>query len=945
MKKISSIYFGKSFFERLALHFTLQKSENLLKYCDKINTVIFLPTNRSILNLKKKMVDLSRFNDKPSFIPRMVSLSDIESMELFLVQYDENFVSQKTISSVKKFLFFLEKIQDVGSVKHKVEWSQYFCQFEDACAIAEISIDKVQHYVLSDYLFLDDDQKEFKVFKEVFRIFCDFMKELKDQNLLTQTTYRSLLSRRIANVIQQKFKGRVIVAGTTGTIPATRDLIKAVLNHEDGYVVLPGFDSTEVDEAIVEVTHPLHTMAMLVKDLKIDESQIECDVINERGQLIYQCYQDSDFDMNRSQGSRNLFLHAFDTLQEEAVAIVQIVRKLLNQTHYDISIITSNTQLMALLHCEFDLYDIKANFSSGLDFQYSPVGQYLSLMLDIIENPLDAKLWLYLFKHPLFLKDNRYDVLQVARSCELYLRTKVEFGKKTILEVFGILAQSSVDVAKNSTLEGIKHTIEAIQNLNILLLEGKCFTSFLDALKQVLKTSTQGVAFQNYDGKSLADFFDILSQNIRCSKSRDFIPYVRELMIIAPSVEDPTVYGSRVRILGTLESRSNIAEVVICASQNEGSWPKEPDIDPFINLSTKLMLGFPHPKRQQGLAAHDWCSNMYGEIVVLTRSKIELGQSKSYNRYWQRLLDLGIQEVDFKTVWQEDSSESKVIDPILPPSPKPVQSLRPLRYSASQLDRLLKDPYSFFVACILKLKPLKQLDERMLYVEKGILFHKILEDFLKIKNIQELTLKRLLAIASSEFEKVCFEDAPLSLIIWLERFKFIAELFCKKLEAEPVDFRKVECMGQLSLDVDDLKIEIHARYDRLEILENFQNSRVIDYKTGSLPTLLDIYTGKAVQILLQALLLDDANLGLNQDLNIDTIAELWQLQGTKEEPIKIVSLILNRDQKKEIQNAIQNLLSFFLNQNNPYLSCPTYDEDFYFSRKEEWQHQLRDETY
>lgn len=945
MNKIASFYFGKSFFEQLAHYLVGQKSKKKMNRCCKNDAVIFLPTNRSILNLKKKVIELSVHANKTVIVPRMISLSDIAEMELFLNQYDENFTPQKTISNLEKFLSLFSKLKNIDPIKRKVEWTQYFCQFEDACAIAEISIEKVQHYVLNDYIFSDGNPKEFEAFKNVFQIFCDFMKELRGQNLQTQTTYRSFLCRRIADIIQEKFKGRVIVAGTTGTIPATRDLIQAVLEHDEGYLFLPGLFVPDQHLASQELTHPLYTMAQLVKDLKI-ETQFETGDLNERGKLIYQCYQESSSHINMNQASKNLFLHSFDTLQDEAYSIVKIVHKLLVETTYDISIVTSNTQLMALLHSEFDLNSIKANFSSGMAFQHSPVGQYLSLLLDIIQKPLDSKLWLYLLKHPLFLKERRYEVLKIVRLCELYLRTKVEFGKKTILEVFHVLSQSlkvDVNVFENEILEDVKCRIKEIEHLHTLLDGEESFTNFLDALKQVLNTSTHNAAFQSYDGKCLTDFFDILKQNIRCMKSKNFIAYVKELMVIAPSVEDPSVYGSRVRILGALESRSNIAEVVICASQNEGSWPREPDIDPFINLSTKLLLGFPHPKRQQGLAAHDWCSNMYGEIVILTRSKVELGQSKLHNRYWQRLLDLGVCESDYGLVWGEYASDpQKDIVPIAPPSPKPLLNLRPKKYSASQLHLLINDPYSFYVAYILKLNPLKQLDERLMFIEKGVIFHKIFEDFLKIENFQEQTLDNLLSMANLEFNKVCFEEAPLARIIWLERFRFIAEVFYEKLELEPVIFRKLESIAQHLINVNDLDIEIHARFDRLEILKDSCKNRIIDYKTGWLPTLSDIYSGKAIQILLQTFLADHHNLSLKKDLDDVTIAELWQLQGTKEEPIKILSLSVNCEQKKEVLNGIHNLLSFFLNSNNPYLSCPSYDQEIYFSRKEEWQHQLRD---
>ncbi len=946
MKNTRSVFFGKSFIDEVAKNICAPDHSLLGNDCDGNGAIVFLPTNRSVLNLKKRIGTQALKCGKNFHFPRFISLSDIEAMECFLAQYDETFIPQKIMTGLDKFLYFFSHMKNIDSVKRKVEWIQYFIQLEEACCIVDISIEKVKSYVVNDYFLSDSLSKEYQSFKEIFLTFCVCWEQLKDKNILTQTAYRSLLCKRIADLIDKKNIGRMMIAGTTGTIPSTRYLIQSILKKDDGIVFLPGFDHTDLNQAKDQLTHPQHTMSLLVQSLDIPSLPQNLkpsflSSMNERGKLIYQCYREEAMALNMQEASKNLFLHVFDSLQEEAISIVHMVEYLLEKTNYDISIVTSNIQLMSLLQCNFDLKNIKANFSSSLVLHYSPVGKFLLAVLNVLESPKNKQFWLYLFKHPLFLKDNRIDVLNIVRLCEIELRTKVEFGKFNLLDVLQDLKQNTqkIDSLNVIVLDQMIKMIEQIKDLIDVSLRGKDFLNFLIDLENLLDLSTDHKIFHHHDGPSLTGFLNILKQEIKGIRNIEFIQHIKELMILAPNIEDPSVYGSRVRVLGTLESRSNIAEVVICASQNEGIWPRDPDIDPFINLSTKLLLGFPHPKRQQGLAAHDWCSNLYGEIVVLTRSKSELGQSQTHNRYWQRLLDLGMEESNFFKVWNFPIfSDDKVLQPLSPPEPRPLLPLRPLRYSASQIDRLINDPYSFFVSHILKLKALKNIDERLMFVEKGLVFHKIFEEFLNVTDFNMLTYERLLKIAHTEFSKVSFQDVPLSQIMWLERFYCIAQSFYKKLMQEPVERRKVECLGQIFMNVNNLDVCIHARMDRLEMMTDLNQMRVIDYKTGSLPTLTDIYSGKSFQILLQSLLLDDKNLGFNHDLNFETIAQLWQLQGTTEEPIKIVSLSLNVEQKKDIQKAIHNLLSFFLNSNTPYLSKPNYDDDIYFSRKEEWQH-------
>ena len=51
--------------------------------------------------------------------------------------------------------------------------------------------------------------------------------------------------------------GPIIAAGSTGTIPATRELLKAISALDNGAVILPGLDQ-EMDEKSWEAVSPQH---------------------------------------------------------------------------------------------------------------------------------------------------------------------------------------------------------------------------------------------------------------------------------------------------------------------------------------------------------------------------------------------------------------------------------------------------------------------------------------------------------------------------------------------------------------------------------------------------------------------------------------------------------------------------------------------------------------
>ena len=72
--------------------------------------------------------------------------------------------------------------------------------------------------------------------------------------------------------------GPVIIAGSTGSVPSTADLMAAVLSLAEGAVVLPGLATAAPSEIIAaslfDCAHPEHTMNRLVERLGIEREDI-----------------------------------------------------------------------------------------------------------------------------------------------------------------------------------------------------------------------------------------------------------------------------------------------------------------------------------------------------------------------------------------------------------------------------------------------------------------------------------------------------------------------------------------------------------------------------------------------------------------------------------------------------------------------------------------------
>ena len=70
----------------------------------------------------------------------------------------------------------------------------------------------------------------------------------------------------------------IVVAGSTGSIKATRDLIAVVASLPNGHVVLPGLDRGAGDlwaDMAADSSHPQHALAELLETLDVSPDEVQ----------------------------------------------------------------------------------------------------------------------------------------------------------------------------------------------------------------------------------------------------------------------------------------------------------------------------------------------------------------------------------------------------------------------------------------------------------------------------------------------------------------------------------------------------------------------------------------------------------------------------------------------------------------------------------------------
>src|SRR5690606_20009946 len=92
----------------------------------------------------------------------------------------------------------------------------------------------------------------------------------------------------------------------------------------------------------------------------------------------------------------------------------------------------------------------------------------------------------------------------------------------------------------------------------------------------------------------------------------------------------------RLFIWGPLEARLQHADRMILGGLNEGTWPGEANIDPWVNRPMRAAMGLEPPERRIGLSAHDFAEGASAEEAVLSRALKVEGAPAVASRWWLR---------------------------------------------------------------------------------------------------------------------------------------------------------------------------------------------------------------------------------------------------------------------------------------------------------------------
>ncbi|MGZ3274786.1 MAG: double-strand break repair protein AddB [Caulobacteraceae bacterium] len=677
----------------------------------------------------------------------------------------------------------------------------------------------------------------------------------------------------------------LIAAGSTGTAPATADLLAAVARAPSGAVVLPGLD-LELGADVwptVDEQHPQGAMKRLLDRHGVARGDVWLwpvdDVLGEtrgrwRRRLINEALRPAEATADwRNQigkirreadgegvdpialGLEGLSLITAPTEEDAAAAVALLLREALETPGKTAALVTPDRDLARRVAARLARWGIEADSSAGAPLAHCPVGVLLGLLARAALDPCDPVRLLAILKHPmtrLRLADDRADALGALE------RHGLRGPRPGDWEVLETRLKTAHHAGASDLLRRLRQALDGLTRPDALMpasARARALTETAEAIAAGEDGQT-GALWAGPGGEAAAQLLSALlteSEGLPETDGLGFAQLIESLMAGA-TVRSGGATHPRLRILGAIEARLVRADRLILAGLEEGVWPQGSPIDPFLSRPMRKALGLPPPERRIGLSAHDFAQAACAPEVYLLHAERREGAPAVESRWLWRLKTLargagvalpGRPEV---LAWAKSLDEPGPYAPLPRAAYAPPLAARPLKLPVTQAEALTRDPYAVYARYVLGLYLMPRPDEPMEQRARGTAIHTAFEVFAEAWPAPPA---RFAELYMTELARA---GAPASALAREAALAAETALWVGEMEARRrADGRQVfvEQSGQAQFATPRGPFTVTAKADRIEVGPDGR-AHVLDFKTGMAPSKKQVRTGFSPQLTLTA---------------------------------------------------------------------------------------------
>jgi ATP-dependent helicase/nuclease subunit B len=481
-------------------------------------------------------------------------------------------------------------------------------------------------------------------------------------------------AKRIANLKSDEI---VIVAGVTGSIPATVELMRAVAARSSGAIVLPALDQA-LDEAswnAIVPNHPEHPqfgLKKLLDGLGVERSAVrtlpgaELDIAGRaRTAFVSEAMRPSSStdkwhryaataDKSELKSAlEGISLIEAPSAQDEAEVVALILREAVETPGQTTALVSPDRLLARRVAIRLEAWGIRVDDSAGRPFAKTVPGAFLALALGAVISDFAPAETMALLRHPLCrLGFKPFDIRRYARALEISAFRTPYLGRG-IEGVAAALETAERDRAEKKRMhsaarrlwpedcDGARELVARLSSAFKPLIDlyadptqrplsefARAHAEAAEALAALPEDETSADAaasplWQGEAGDTASRFFAKLLDTatpqleIRADDYADLYT----TLLARENVRERTAVHPRVSIWGPFEARMQQPDVLILGSLNEGTWPESAEPGAWLNRPMRRDLGLPSPEEEIGRAAHDFTSLLGAKTIYLTRAE------------------------------------------------------------------------------------------------------------------------------------------------------------------------------------------------------------------------------------------------------------------------------------------------------------------------------------
>ncbi len=952
MTRLYTIGIDRRFADELAQGLLAGYRDDPLALAD---VLVLVPTRRSVRSLREAF--LRACDGKPTLLPQMVPLGDLDDGDWTEVPGDGASLDlPPAIDAAEREALLTQLVaafkDDAGqpiaqSAAQALGLARELAGLLDELAIDGVPFDRLDGLVEGN--FAGHWQHTLKFLAIVGEHW---------PKILAQRGQIDALDRRTRSIRAQAERWRVhpptkpvIAAGSTGSQPATRELLSVIAGLPQGAVVLPGLDRDMDDEswAKLEPTHPQFGLRELLAALGQDRRTVAewpgTPGDPARRQLISELMRPAETSDAWTEPSAAALDHVTRadcaTPHQEALVIALAMRETLEYDARTAALVTPDRDLARRVAAELRRWNIEVDDSAGQPLIDTPPASLLRALLAAVDGGFAPVDLLALLKHPFAsLGLSRAALLDAARRLDRKcLRGLKPTSGLAALRAHVAEARFGNPADRRQVVDLVDRLEGATSELATQMATHSAPQALLDATVAAAEhIASADTLWAGEAGEALADALASLRAAWRehPEVAGSDWPALLDTMLATTMVRPRFGRHPRLAIWGPLEARLQRADLLILGGLNEGTWPPSVDTGPWINRPMRTALGLPQPERRIGQSAHDFAAAFAAERVLLTRAEREGGAPTVPSRWLARLDALFDYDRESARpapeyiqrgrrqwlAWAEaiDRPKDNAYKPWARPEPRPPVEARPARLSVSSVEQWRRDPYGLYARSILGLRPLDPLEAELGAADRGTALHNALDEFLKAHPSGHLPPDALAQFeALGEQHLSLLLAAPAERAFWWPRFKRLARWFIATENARrAAGTRLLASEADGALTVGGLRIE--ARADRIDEIEP-GGWNIIDYKTGRVPTPKELKALFAPQLLLEAAMAEQGGFAEVAGVARAVHISYWQANGLGEG-----GTVKDIDDSDALVRAmmalVETMVAHFAKPSTPYSALP-----------------------